>query len=206
MIHLLEVSVVNTDYRKLCVDLFGTDEVDELRKLAQRLKTKNPRNAGRKRKFTEDDLEKMQLLIESGMTVNEVAERFHTSRQVVGKYLNTRPEKTYTLRMTYMYRQYPCTVIDVDFLNRKVIVQNRTKDVLHRAFGVVEEPTWEDLELFLKERCFPATRGNAKDILKDLQLTSYDPLQIVEKTRGRTEEDDMWLKFNYYSQEGAVYG
>ena len=197
---------MNTDYRKLCVDLFGTDEVDELRKLAQRLKTKNPRNAGRKRKFTEDDLEKMQLLIESGMTVNEVAERFHTSRQVVGKYLNTRPEKTYTLRMTYMYRQYPCTVIDVDFLNRKVIVQNRTKDVLHRAFGVVEEPTWEDLELFLKERCFPATRGNAKDILKDLQLTSYDPLQIVEKTRGRTEEDDMWLKFNYYSQEGAVYG
>ena len=200
------MSIVNTDYRKLCVELFGTDDVDELRKIAQERKTKNPRNAGRKRKFTEDDLEKMQDLIEDGMTVNEVAERFQTSRQVVGKYLNTRPAKGYTLRMTYMYRQHPCTVIDVDFLNQKVIVQNRTKDVLHRAFGVVEEPTWEDLELFLKDRCFPATRGNAKDILKDLQLTSYDPLQIVEKTRGRMAEDDMWLKFNYYSQEGAVYG
>lgn len=145
-------------------------------------------------------------LLENGMTVNQVAERYQTSRQIIGKYLNEKPAKGYTLRITYMYRQHPCTIIDVDFFNQRVMARNKTKDVLHRAFGVTEAPTWDDFEVFLKDRCFPATRGNAKDLLKQLQLTSYDPLQIAEKTRGRTFEDDMWLKFNYYPMEGEPYG
>lgn len=197
---------MNTDYRKLCVELFGTDDADKLKTLSKSIKVKNARNAGRKKKFTQDDVREMQAMIESGVTINEVAERFSTSRQVVGKYLNAKPAEGYTLRMTYMYRQHPCTVIDVDFLNRKVMIRNKTKDMLHRAFGVIEKPTWDDFEGFLKDRCFPATRGNVKDILKELQLTDYDPLQIVERTRGRTAEDDMWLKFAYYPREVGTHG
>ena len=193
--------MMQTDYRKLCLELFGTDDVDELRKIAQTVKTKNTRNAGRKKKFTQQDVQTMRELLENGMTVNEVAQRFQTSRQVVSKYLNTKPEQGYTLRMTYMYKQYPCTIIDVDFLNQRIMIQNKTKDILRRAFGVVEQPTWSDFEWFLKERCFPATRGNAGEILDILQLTDYDPLQIVEKTKGRMAEDDMWLKFAYYDRE-----
>ena len=183
------------DYRKLCLELFGTDDVDELTKIAQVHREKNPRKAGRKKKFTAEDVQRIRSLLENGMTMQEAAKRFNTSRQVIGKYLNEKPAEGYTLRMTYMYQQHPCTIIE-----------NKTKDMLHRAFGVVEHPTWDDFETFLKERCFPATRGNAKEILKQLQLTSYDPLQIVEKTRGRTAEDDMWLKFHYYPMERAVYG
>ena len=193
------------DYRKLCLDLFGTDDVNELTKIARIYKEKNPRKAGRKKKFTEEDIQAIRSLLESGMTVNEVAKRFQTSRQVIGKYLNQKPAEGCTLRITYMYQQHPCTIIDVDFLRQKVMVQNKTKDMLHRAFGVIEHPSWNDFELFLKDRCFPATRGNAKELLKQLQLTSYDPLQIVEKTRGRTEEDDMWLKFHYYPLGGTAY-
>ena len=196
---------MNVDYRKLCVDLFGTDDVNELTRIALIYKEKNPRKAGRKKKFTAEDVQTIRSLIEDGMTVNEVAERFQTSRQVIGRYLNEKPAEGYTLRLTYMYQQHPCTIIDVDFLNQRIMVQNKTKDMLHRAFGVIEKPTWNDFELFLKERCFPATRGNAKEILKELQLTSYDPLQIAEKTRGRIAEDDMWLNFNYYSIYGVVY-
>ena len=190
------------DYRNLCLELFGTDDVNELTRIAQTYKLKNPRKAGRKKKFTAEDVQAIRALIENGMTVNDVAERFKTSRQIIGKYLNQKPSNGYTLRITYMYHQHPCTVIDVDFLNQRVIVQNKTKDILHRAFGVVEHPTWDDFELFLKDRCFPSTRGDAKEILKDLQLTSYDPLQIAEKTKGRTAEDDMWIKFHYYPTKG----
>lgn len=192
------------DYRNLCLELFGTDDVNELTRIAQTYKLKNPRKAGRKKKFTAEDVQTIRTLIENGMTVNDVAERFKTSRQIIGKYLNEKPADGYTLRITYMYHQHPCTVIDVDFLNQRVIVQNKTKDILHRAFGVVEHPTWDDFELFLKDRCFPATRGDAKAILKDLQLTSYDPLQIAEKTKGRTAEDDMWMKFHYYPAGGKL--
>ena len=197
---------MKVDYRKLCVDLFGTDDVNELTKIARTFKEKNSRNAGRKKKFTPGDVKTIRSLIENGMTVNEVAERFQTSRQIIGKYLNEKPAEGYTLRITYMYQQHPCTIIDVDFLNQSVLIQKKTKDMHHRVFGVIENPTWNDFEMFLKDRCFSSTRGNAKEILKELQLTSYDPLQIVEKTRGRTAEDNMWLKFNYYPMEGAAYG
>ena len=192
------------DYRNLCLELFGTDDVNELTRIAQTHKLKNPRKAGRKKKFTAEDVQTIRTLIENGMTVNDVAERFKTSRQIIGKYLNEKPADGYTLRITYMYHQHPCTVIDVDFLNQRVIVQNKTKDILHRAFGIVEHPTWDDFELFLKDRCFPSTRGDAKAILKDLQLTSYDPLQIAEKMKGRTAEDDMWMKFHYYPAGGEI--
>lgn len=104
------------------------------------------------------------------------------------------------MRLAYMYRQKPCTVIDVDFARQKVKIQNRTQDVLLRAFGVNEQPTWEDFEIFLAERCFPQSRGLLKAELRRLGLESYDPLQIVEKTKGRTAEDDMWLKIQYYPE------
>lgn len=192
------------DYRQLCVDLFGTDNVDKLAEIARIVKEKNPRNAGRKKKFTQEEVEEIRGMIENGMTVNEVAERLKTSRQVLTKYLNEKPAEGFTMRLTYMYKQHPCTVIDVNFLEQRVVVQNKTQDMLHRAFGVVENPTWVDFELFLRERCFPATRGNAKEILNELELTDYDPLQIIEKTRGRTAEDDMWLKFKYYPRGDAA--
>ena len=56
-----------------------------------------------------------------------------------------------------MFRRQPCTVIDVDFLDQKVVIQNKTDDILHRAFGVLEHPTWNDFENFLRDRCFPQT-------------------------------------------------
>lgn len=102
-----------------------------------------------------------------------------------------------------MYQNKPCTAIDVNFLQNKIRIQNYTKDILHRAFGVKESPTWEDFYVFLQDRCFPKTRGNVKTVLVGLGLQDYDPLQIVEKTNGRTAEDDLWLKFQYYGRTGA---
>lgn len=195
-----------TDYQKLCVDLFGTDDVAKLERIAAELKTKNTRNAGRKKKFTAADVVAMEKLLAQGYTVQQVAKRFGTSRQIVAKYLNPTPQNGCTLRITYMYKHRPCTLIDVDFLREKVYVQNRTDDLLHRAFGMIENPTWVDFQEFLKSRCFPPTRGNIKLELQALGLTDYDPLQIIEKTHGRTAEDDLWLKFQYYSMGGIAHG
>lgn len=194
---------MDTDYKQLCFELFGTDDVDELRKLAFELhqRKKNPRNAGRKRRFSAEDVECMEQLRGEGMTVNEIAQQYHTSRQVIGRYLNSQPRQGCTMRLTYMFHRQPCTVIDLDFLGRRVYVENKTNDLLHRAFGVNEEPEWRDFESFLEERCFPRTRGNCKQILKELGLTDYDPLQIVERTKGRIADDDMWLRINYYKRE-----
>ena len=186
----------------MCIELFGTDNIDELRKIAR--KVKDNRNAGRKQKFTEKQIKEIEKLLEKGMTMNEVAKKYGTSRQIIDKYVNRPPQKYYTLRMTYMHGQNPCTIIDVDFLNERVIVKNRTDDMLHRAFGVVENPTWQQFQEFLKDRCFPETRGNLKSVLRDLNLDSYDPLQIVERTKGKTADDNLWLKFKYFPQRREI--
>lgn len=191
------VKVARTDYRELCRELFGTDDVEELRIIAERINKMNTRNAGRKRKFTEQEVVEMLCLQEDGMSVNDIAIRFGTSRQIIGRYLNKPLADGYTMRMTYMFRRQPCTTIDVNFLEQKIRIQNRTNDILHRAFGVNEQPTWEDFEIFLRDRCFPPTRGYLKEELQTLGLDSYDPLQIVEKTKGRTAEDGLWLKIQY---------
>lgn len=142
-----------TDYRQLCLTLFGTDDPAQLARLAAACrapKPQNPRGAGRKKKFTPADVSAMRALLAQGCTVQQVAGRFNTSRQVVARYLGPAPHPGCTLRMTLLYGRRPCTLIDVDFLHEKIYIQNRTDDLLHRAFGVLEEPTWRILRSFCK--------------------------------------------------------
>lgn len=195
--------MANVDYKKLCQELFGTTNVKELKHIAMQVHQKNPRQAGRKKKFTDEDVAHMQEMRANGVTIQKIANQYGTSRQIASKYLNRVPEPGYTMRMTLMYQNKPCTAIDINFLENKIKIQNYTKDVLHRAFGIKENPTWEDFHIFLQDRCFPKTRGNAKAILSGLGLQDYDPLQIVEKTSGRMAEDDLWLKFQYYGRTGV---
>ncbi len=192
---------MGSDYRKLCTELFGTDDVEKLKHIAEEFKKKNVRNAGRKKRFTEQDIERMEQLRDHGVGMQKIADEFRTSRQVVGRYLSEAPAKGSTMRLTYMFRQHPCTVIDVDFLEQKIYIQNKTTDLVHRAFGVIENPTWNDFEVFLKDRCFPETRGNKKELVRQLGLTDYDPLQIIEKTQGRMSDDELWLKVRYLERK-----
>ena len=48
-----------TDFRKLCIALFGTDDVARLREIAEKANQRNPRNAGRKKRFSAADIEDM---------------------------------------------------------------------------------------------------------------------------------------------------
>ena len=95
----------------------------------------------------------------------------------------------------YMDPDGLCTVINVDYKAHTVKIENKTDFLLHRAFGVNENPTWEDYEAFLRNRCFPETRDKMKLILKKLDLDFYDPLEIIRKTQGRMAEDSQWIEF-----------
>ena len=194
------------DYRKLCVELFGTDDEAALRKIAAEYEKKNTRNAGRKRKASDEDIRKMRTMRNAGASMQELARKFRISRQTVERYLNTSIGDGCTMRLTYMFRRQPCTVIDVNFLDRKVVIQNKTDDILHRAFGVIKDPTWHDFDNFFRDRCFPQTRSNCKELLQEMGLTDYDPLQIAEKTKGRLADDEMWLRFRYLPKREEAVG
>lgn len=104
------------------------------------------------------------------------------------------PEKQYPLRLYYMHGVDVCTLIDVDDLNRKVKIYNYTDNVIHRAFGNVENPSYKEYEEFLESRCFPRSRDNVKLYLKELDIPFYDPFMIIRKTEGRMAEDNFYIK------------
>lgn len=48
---------------------------------------------------------------------------------------------------------------------------------------------------FLESRCFPRTRANADQLLKDLGVSIYDPIAITKRTHGLQLEDYMWVRY-----------
>ena len=177
------------DYRKLCIELFGTDDENELRKIAGRLR------GGRKKALTEKDIAFALELQTKGVGTKEIADYFGVSRQTISKYLNKPLTDSYVMRLDFMYKQKVCTEIYVDFEHKQIKIINRTNDIMKRAFGVNEKPTWEDFESFLEERCFPNSRALKKTILRRIGMDSYDPLQILEMNKGRTAEDNQYINF-----------
>lgn len=89
-----------------------------------------------------------------------------------------------------------CTVIYADFTAQELAIENHTDQMIHRAFGVNEHPTWPDFLAFLEERCVPRTRIGIQHILEEMGLTEYDPVRIVEISQGRMAEDAQWLEIN----------
>lgn len=104
------------------------------------------------------------------------------------------PNKTYPLRMYYMEKGNINTVIDVDMSNRKVRFKNFTNNIIARAFGNKETVTYEEYEAFLESRCFPKTRDKMKMQLDIINVPVYDPLLIIEKTKGKMAEDDFYIE------------
>lgn len=104
------------------------------------------------------------------------------------------PVQKEPLRLRYGQGEDIYTIIDVSPQQRRVTVYNYTRDLMRRAFGKIESPTYEQYEAFLESRCFPKSRDKLKLMLEELDLPFYDPLMIVEKTEGRMADDDFWLK------------
>jgi len=104
------------------------------------------------------------------------------------------PQQMYKLRLRYMFRNQLCTIIDVDEKNRRVKIYNFQTELIYRAFGKVEEPTYEQYEEFLESRCIPRNRDKIKLVLRELDLPFYDPMLIIEKTQGKMVDDEFWIE------------
>ena len=91
------------------------------------------------------------------------------------------PEKEFPVRMFYMYKDDICTLIDVDDAKQLVRIKNYTDKLMFRAFGVNEDPDYNDYKEFLESRCFPRTRDKMKLVLEDIGLPFYDTFMIIEK-------------------------
>lgn len=196
--------MMKDDFKTQIFDIFGTIDLDELKSIAQkaqiikREKSHNERGAGRKSSLTPQQSAEMLALHQQGKGATELAKRYGVSRQTIYKQLERAQEFSddpdIMLRLNYMNRNELCTTIDVDFKHEKIKIKNYTDKIPLRAFGVVENPTWEDFQWFLKDRCFPETRAHLKWVLSDVGVSFYDPLMIIEKTKGKMAEDQQWIE------------
>jgi len=90
-----------------------------------------------------------------------------------------------------------CTAeVTANIHTKKVTVINHSEDWLLRPFGNNESPTIGDLFAFPESRCFPRARDNCRQLLDDLGLTAYDPLDICKITHGRQWDDYNWIQFD----------
>ena len=87
-----------------------------------------------------------------------------------------------------------CTLIYADKSARDLCAENYTEQTVKTAFGKNPVPSWADLESFLEERCIPRQRAGLREYLETLGLDEYDPLSIIQKTKGRMAEDDQWME------------
>ena len=145
----------------------------------------NDRNAGRKHKFNEKDVEEMLAMLRDGKQIEYIAKKFNTSRQVIGRYINKLPNDNYTHRIDYMLGHKPMTVIYVDFLNKQIKVQNRTNDIYDRAFGKIENPNWHAFEIFLNERVLPKNRLYLEKALKYISVTPCETTILVSPVQSK---------------------
>lgn len=87
-----------------------------------------------------------------------------------------------------------CTTIRADFTAKTVSAENHAVDPVKTAFGNNPRPSWTDFQAFLEERCVPRQRAGLREYLEAIGVEEYDPLQIIQKTKGRMAEDQQWLE------------
>lgn len=110
-------------------------------------------------------------------------------------FLSNARSSDHTLLILYYYDEDKlCTKICADQTAHQLAIENEVSSPLSTAFGVNRKPTWEDLQVLLKDRCVPQERDGLKYYLSDLGLDCYDPLAIIRKTEGRMAEDSCWIK------------
>lgn len=51
-------------------ELFGTDDVKQMKEIARSLQEKNPRRAGRKKRFTPENVQKIRNTLQRGISRN----------------------------------------------------------------------------------------------------------------------------------------
>lgn len=58
--------------------------------------------------------------------------------------------------------------------------------------GVLED---KETREWVKRRVFPKTRMNADELLRELGLSEYDPIEILKKNQGACCKDQIWIEF-----------
>ena len=195
-----------TNFEEQIQEIFGTTDIERLRVISENARRYScmaeeqalkKHASGRKNSFTQPQIAEILALQDQGEKIASIARKYQVSRQTIYSQIKRAhhfsDDPDVKMRMNFMNHNELCTIIDIDFRHEKIAIQNYTDKIPLRAFGVVTDPSWADFEYFLEDRCFPRTRDHAKEILREIGVPFYDPLLIIEKTKGYMAGDYQWI-------------
>ena len=114
-------------------------------------------------------------------------------KQTMQEYKDTHNSNN-LLQLQFFHGDSLCTTILADETAEKVLIENHTDNPLYTAFGVNDNPGWQDYQNFLEERCIPKSRAGLQEYLNAIGVDEYNPLEIIRKTKGRMAEDQSRLE------------
>ncbi|MCR5126541.1 MAG: hypothetical protein K6B69_00415 [Lachnospiraceae bacterium] len=109
---------------------------------------KNERNAGRKGRLTQAQVEELNSRWKAGESVAELAEECGISRQAL--YKRFQDAEYVPARIDYSVEGELCTRIEVDFRKEQIHIVNYVTELSKRAFGYEEHPDWDAFVDFLE--------------------------------------------------------
>lgn len=88
-----------------------------------------------------------------------------------------------------------CSRVHVDYDSQTIDVENFTDFVLDQAFGR-QELTIDVIDDFFRDRVFPETRVNCRELLDLLGFQHFDAEAIARVTHGILFNDTYWVRFD----------
>lgn len=176
-------------------------ETERNERLVKKISELEKNQLPKKGKKGRPSLERKNVLLverlgDQGYSVREIERETGISIGSISKILREyRRKKSIVREIDFMHDDKMCTRIFIYFIEERIEIENYTVNNIDRAFGCIEHPTWEQFMCFIEGRCFPRTRDGMKYILRDLDIQSFDPWQIIQKTEGRMAEDRHWIRF-----------
>ena len=169
---------------------------------------KNERNAGRKGRLTQAEVEELNSRWKAGESVAELAEECGISKQAL--YRRFQEAAYVPAQIDYSVEGELCTRIEVDFHKERLHIVNYVAELSKRAFGYEEHPDWNVFIDFLEKYYLKASGVKEKRIpllserggqfcLTDLE-GEYDGQSL--KIRPGNEEDIPLFRF---SKEDLMY-
>lgn len=154
----------------------------------------NTRNAGRKPKLNDEQLDRIIKRHKDGETISSLALEVGVSKQALSKRIkrkNANKEAT----LDYYIDGELCTRISLDSIRHSVRIINYASQLSRRAFGYIENPNWTDLQNFLDEY-YEITKGLRsldqyimKDSQGDIDIlndnSTSDKYAIISDNKGR---------------------
>ncbi|MCR4755821.1 MAG: helix-turn-helix domain-containing protein [Lachnospiraceae bacterium] len=138
----------------------------------------NDRNAGRKPKIDNDELNKIRKRIENGEKIISISKEYGVSRQALYKRLKETDAPT-EAKIDYYVGDDLCSTIYVNTKSQKVRLVNYALALSKRAFGYNDNPGLKELQAFLEQRYMELQGADSPDSL--LMVEQDRKIDVVEE-------------------------